>query len=111
MPEVTIEGASKQFVVIGNDVQLTCYYNTSPPPSEVLWKKDGTVITRNATTKNGARGNITHFNDSLVQLKVSSSISQDAGDYTCLVITSVDNSSDTTSVVIQGLVSPSNPQT
>ena len=67
MPEVTIEGASKQFVVIGNDVQLTCYYNTSPPPSEVLWKKDGTVITRNATTKNGARGNITHFNESLVQ--------------------------------------------
>ena len=104
VPEVRIDGAPKQFVVVGNEIQLTCRYNTSPPASEVQWLKDGIVISRNASMENASRGNITHFNESLVQLTVHSSTPQDAGNYTCLVINSVDNSSDTTEIVIQGLL-------
>ena len=102
-PEVTIDGAAEQFVVVRTEIQLTCRYNTSPPASEVQWLKDGTVTSSNASMENATRGNITHFNESLVQLTISSSISQDAGNYTCLVINSVYNSSDTTEIAIQGL--------
>ena len=105
VPEVTIDGAPEQFVVVGNDIQLTCHYNTSPSASEVRWEKDGVVISKNATIESRARGSITHFSESLVQLTINTSISQDAGNYTCVVINSVDNSSCTTSVIIQGLFS------
>ena len=107
-PEVRIDGAAEQFeVVAGNEIQLTCRYNTSPPASEVQWLKYGTVISRNASMENATRGSITHFNESLVQLTINSSISKDAGKYTCLVINSVGNLSDTTEIAIQGLLSPS----
>ena len=103
VPEVRIDGAAKQFVVLGNEILLTCPYNTSPPASEVQWIKDGTVISRNASMENETRGNIGHFNESIVQLTINSSTTQDAGNYTCLVINSIFNSSDTTEIVIQGL--------
>ena len=103
MPEVAIHGAVEQFVVVGAEMQLTCRYNTSPPASEVQWLKDGAVTSRNASMENATRGSITHFNESVVQLTISSSTTQDAGNYTCLVINSVDNSSDTTEIAIQGL--------
>ena len=105
VPEVTIDVAPQHFVVVGNDIQLTCHYNTSPSAAEVRWEKDGVVISKNATIESRARGSITHFNESLVQLTINTSISQDAGNYTCVVINSVDNSSHTTSVIIQGLFS------
>ena len=101
-PEVTIDGAAQEFVVVGNEIQLTCHYNTSPPVSEVSWEKDGTVISRNGSVENGSRGDITHFNDSTVQLTVRRSISDDSGNYTCVVINTIGNSSATTSVIIQG---------
>ena len=101
--EVMIDGTAKQFVVVGNEIQLICRYNTLPPASEVQWLIEGTVISRNASMENETRGSITHFNESLVQLTISSSISQDAGNYTCLVKNSVSNLSDTTEIVIQGL--------
>ena len=102
-PEVTIVGAPKQFVVIGNDILLTCHYNSSPTPSEVQWKKDGTVISRNVSTVNFTEGSVVYFNESLVQLRINASTPEDAGNYTCLVINSVHNSSATTSLVVQGL--------
>ena len=101
-PEVTIDGGAQQFVVVGNEIQLTCHYNTSPPVSEVRWEKDGTVISRNGSVVVGARRNITHFNESTVQLTIASSNSTDSGNYTCVVINRVDNSSATASVTIQG---------
>ena len=101
VPEVTIDGGAQQFVVVGNEIQLTCHYNTSPPVSEVSWEKDGIVISTNDSVKNGSRGGITHFNDSTVQLTIVSSISSDSGDYIC-VIKRIDNSSVTASVIIQG---------
>ena len=103
VPEVIIDGTAQQFVIVGNDIQMTCHYNSSPQASQVQWLKDGTVISRNASMENATRGNITHFNESLVQLTISSSTPQDAGNYTCLVINIVDNSSDTTEIFIQGL--------
>ena len=104
MPEVRIDGAPKQFVVVRKQIQLTCHYNASPPASEVQWLKDETVISRNASMReNETRGSITHFNESLVQLTINSSTTQDAGNYACLVINSVGNSSDATEIVIQGL--------
>ena len=101
-PEVTIDGGAQQFVVVGNKVQLTCHYNTSPPVSEVRWEKDGIVISTNGSVENGSRGDITHFNDSAVQLTIVPSISNDSGTYKCAVINVIDNSSATASVIIQG---------
>ena len=89
-------------MVIGNEIQLTCHYNTSPSISEVRWEKGGNVISTNDTLEVGARGNITHFNDSTVQLTITSSNSTDSGNYTCVVINRIDNSSATASVIIQG---------
>ena len=98
---VTINGAPEQFTTVGNEMQLTCHYNSSPAPSEVQWQKNGLLVSRNATMENGTRGNITHFNESLVQLTISQSVSTDAANYTCFVINSLDNSSDT--IAIRGL--------
>ena len=91
-------------MVVGNEIQLTCHYNTSPPVSEVSWEKDGIVISRNGSVVVGARRNITHFNDSTVQLTLVQSILSDSGDYTCVVTNRIDNSSTTASVIIQGLL-------
>lgn len=101
-PEVTISGASRQFVVVGNSIQLTCHYNSSPPASEVQWRKDGDIISRNDTLESDARGNITNLGESQVQLTISSSMRNDGGNYTCVVTNSVNNSSATTAIVIQG---------
>ena len=89
-------------MVVGNEIQLTCHYNTSPPVAEVNWEKDGIVISRNGSVKNGSRGDITHFNDSTVELTLVQSILSDSGNYTCVVTNSIDNSSATASVIIQG---------
>ena len=104
-PEVTIDGPPKQFVVIGNDILLTCHYNSSPTPSEVQWEKDGTVISRNASAENFTQGSIVDFNESQVQLRINASTVDVAGNYTCLVINSAHNnySSATTLLVVQGL--------
>ena len=100
--EVTIDGGVQQFVVVGNKMQLTCHYNTSLPASEVSWEKDGIVISRNGSVVVGARRNITHFNDSTVQLTLVQSILSDSGNYTCVVTNRIENSSATASVIIQG---------
>lgn len=89
-------------MVIGNKVQLTCHYNTSPPVSEVHWEKDGTVISKNDSVENGSRGNITHFNGSTVQLTIVPSILSDSGNYTCVVRNRIETSSANASVIIQG---------
>ena len=102
-PEVTIVDAPEQFVVIGNDILLTCHYNPSPTPSEVQWKKDGTVVSRNASTEKFAQGTVVYFNESQVNLRINASTLEVAGNYTCLVINSVHNSSATTSLVLRGL--------
>ena len=101
-PEVIVDGGAQQSVVVGDEIQLTSHYNTSPPASEVSWEKDGIVISRDGSVENGSRGDITHFNDSTVQLTIVRSISDDSGTYTCVVINAIDNSSATTSVIIQG---------
>ena len=88
--------------MIGNKIQLTCHYNTSPSISEVRWEKDGNVISKNGSEEAGARGVITFFNDSTVQLTIASSNSSDSGDYTCVVTNRIDNSSATATVIIQG---------
>ena len=103
-PDVTIFGDPEQFAVVGKQILLTCQYDASPPASEVLWKKDGTVIARNASTViNDSRVTITHYNESQVQLSITATTSQDAGNYTCLVTNDVGNSSDTTSMISQGV--------
>ena len=102
---MAIDGPPRQFVVIGNNILLTCHYKSSPTPAEVQWKKDGTVISRNASIENFTQGSIAFFSGSLIQLRINASTSEVAGNYTCLVINSVHNSSAaaTTSIVVQGL--------
>ncbi|XP_068726145.1 protein sidekick-1-like [Montipora capricornis] len=101
VPAVTINGAPEQFIIVGNEIQLTCHYNSTPAASEVQWQKNGLLISRNATMENGARGNITHFNESSIQLTINPSISTDAADYTCFVIKILDNSSDTIAIRVK----------
>jgi len=102
-PAVTIDGNPTQFKAIGYDMQLTCRYNASPPASEVLWKKDGTVIVRNTSVEiNDSRITIPHYSESQIQLTVINATAQDAGNYTCLVTNVVGNSSDTTVIFIEG---------
>ncbi|KAK2569975.1 Cell adhesion molecule DSCAM [Acropora cervicornis] len=101
VPEVTIEGAPEEDAVVGNEIQLTCHYDSSPVASEVQWLKNGKVISRNDTMENNTRGNITHFNETSIQLTISPSISSDAANYTCFVIKDVDKSSDTIAIRVK----------
>ena len=106
MPEVRITVAKEQFVIKGRQILLTCQYNALPLVSEVQWKKNGTVIARNTVVEiNNSRMDIPFFNESQIQLSINATTPQDAGNYTCLVINDVGNSSNTTSVVIQGVFS------
>ena len=104
IPTVTIDGDPTQFKALGFDMQLTCRYNASPPVSEVLWEKNGTVIARNKSAAiNSSRITIPRYNESQSQLTVLNATSQDAGNYTCSVTNSVGNLSDTTVIFIEGL--------
>jgi len=101
---VTIIGVQVQFVIKGRQLLLTCQYNALPPLSEVQWEKNGTAIARNASVEiKDSQVDIPFFNESQVQLLINATTPQDAGNYACLVINDVGNSSDTTSVVIQGV--------
>jgi len=106
VPEVTISGLQEQFVIKGRQILLTCQYNALPPVSEVQWGKNGTVIARNTSVEiNNSRLDIPFFNMSQVQVTINATTPQDAGNYICLVVNDVGNSSDTASVVIQGVFS------
>ena len=101
---MAIDGNPTQFVAIGYDMQLTCRYNASPPVSEVLWEKDGTVIARNASLENNdPRVTIAHYNATQIQLTINTTTSNDTGNYTCTVTTAGGNSSDTTVIIIEGV--------
>ena len=72
--------------------------------SEVQWIKDGNVITINATvTNNGSRVTNIFYNESLSQLSITSASLQDSGNYTCNVTNNVTDTTDSTSIVIQGM--------
>ena len=104
VPAVTIDGDATQYVAKGYDMQLICRYNASPPVSEVLWKKNGTVIARNASVEiDDSRITIQHYNESQIQLTISTTTSQDAGNYTCNVTNDMSSSSDTTVIAIEGV--------
>ena len=104
VPNVTIVGGPEQFAVVDKQILLTCQYNAFPPVSEVQWRKNGTVIARNSSVEiNDSRVTIPHYNESHVQLSISATTSRDAGNYTCIVVNDIGNSSDTTSVISQGV--------
>jgi len=104
VPEAAIDGNPTQFVAKGNDMLLTCRYNASPPVSEVLWEKDGTVITRNASVQNNdSRITIAHYTATQIQLTINATTSNDAGNYTCAVKNALGNSSDTTVTLTEGV--------
>lgn len=108
-PAVEIVGLGKLSLAIGSQMQLTCRYNASPPVYEVQWVKDGPVIARNATVIGNERANISKFTVSESILTVISMVTQDGGDYKCLVANVLGNSSATTSVIISQVL-PSAPQ-
>ena len=104
VPNVTIVGGPEQFAVVDKQILLICQYNAIPPVSEVQWRQNGTVIARNSSVEiNDSRVTIPHYNESHVQLSISATTSQDAGNYTCIVVNDIGNSSDTTSVISQGV--------
>ena len=105
VPDVTIVGGPEQFAVVDKQILLTCQYDALPQVSEVQWEKNGTVIARNSSVEiNDSRVTIPHYNESQVQLSITATTSRDAGNYTCLVINDIGNSSDTTSVISQGML-------
>ena len=104
MPTVGIDGDQTQFVARGYGMLLTCQYQALPPVSEVQWKKDGTVIARNTSVEiNDSRIIVSHFNETHVQLTINITISQDSGNYTCNVTNDMGSSSNTTTIVIEGM--------
>lgn len=104
VPAVTIDGDSKQFIARGHEMQLTCRYDASPPVSNVRWELNGTVIAINASVNiSDSRIAIPHYNESLIQLTVNPTTSQDAGNYTCNVTNDMGHSSATTVIVIEGV--------
>ena len=101
--DVKISGSKPKFVEISKQIHLTCQYNASPPVSEVQWVKDGNVIAQNGSGIGNGSATVTQFTESQSQLLISSSTTQDEGNYSCSVTNTVGNSSDTTSVLIQGM--------
>ena len=105
IPGVTLIGGPQQFAIVGKIKKLLCEYDAMPPVSEVQWIKDGDVIARNSSLLvNESRISVPHYNESQIQLLISQSTSQDAGNYSCLVINAVGNSFQRTSVISQGTV-------
>ena len=103
-PDVTIVGGPEQFAVVDKQILLTCQYDALPPVSEVQWEKDGIVLARNSSVEiNDSRVAIPQYNRGQVQLSINATIPQDAGNYTCLVINDIGNSSATTSMISQGV--------
>ena len=103
IPGVVMIGGPQQFAIVGKIRKLICEYDAVPPVSEVQWIKDGDVIARNfSVLVNESRLTVSHYNESQIQLLINQSTSHDAGDYTCLVINAVGNSSQKTSVISQG---------
>ena len=103
IPGVTTIGGPQQFAIVGKIKKLLCEYDAVPPVSEVQWIKDGDVIARNfSVLVNESRLTVSHYNESQIQLLINQSTSQNAGDYTCLVINAVGNSSQKTSIISQG---------
>ena len=72
--------------------------------SRVQWKKDGKVIAVNASkTNSGSRVTDIFYNESLSQLLIASASLQDSGNYICNVTNTVNATTDSTSIVIQGM--------
>ena len=104
MPTVGIVGDQTQFVAIGYGMLLTCQYHALPPVSEVQWKKDGTIIARNTSVEiNDSRTVISHYNESHVQLTINTTTPQDSGNYTCIVTNDMGSSSDSATIVLEGM--------
>ena len=101
--DVKISGSEPKFVEINKQIHLDCQYNASPPVSEVQWVKNGNVIARNGSGIGNGSVNVTQFTESQSQLLILSSTTHNEGNYTCFVTNTVGNSSDTTSVLIQGM--------
>lgn len=105
IPGVTMIGGPQQFAIVGKIKKLLCECDAMPPVSEAQWIKDGDVIVRNSSLLvNESRFSVLYYNKSQIQLLINQSTSQDAGNYTCLIINSVGNSSQKTSVISQGIV-------
>ena len=103
IPEVTMIGGPQQFAIFGKVKKLLCEYDAVPSVSEVQWIKDGDVIARNVSVLvNESHLTVSYYNESQIQLLINQSTSHDAGNYTCLVINAVGNSSQMALVISQG---------
>ena len=88
----------------GDNIKVICRHKALPPVAEVQWIKDGKVISTNSTKViNNSRLDILHFNESLIQLLISAAIVADSGNYTCNVTNMVNSSSDSTSIIVEGV--------
>ena len=104
VPTVKIDGDQTQFVARGYGMLLSCQYHALPPASEVQWKKDGTIIASNTSVEiNDSRIIISHFNETHFQLTINTTTLYDSGNYTCVVTNDMGSSSNTTTIVIEGM--------
>ena len=88
----------------GSNIRLICRYNASPPVSEVQWIKDRTVISRNTSKLiNDSRVAIPLFNESQIQLSISTASIKDDGNYTCSVTNILNSTRETTQITIEGI--------
>ena len=88
----------------GDNIKVICRHKALPPVAELQWIKDGKVISTNSTKViNNSRLDILHFNESLIQLLISAAIVADSGNYTCNVTNMVNSSSDSTSIIVEGV--------
>ena len=82
----------------GGTLQLTCsVVKGYPPPNTILWIRNGIQLNDSSDSRLTVETNATYST-----LTIAGICGSDGGEYTCLAFSAAGNSSETTTVSVQG---------